>query len=927
MSIRIVKRDGSYCEYDPSRINTFVGYVCEDIDNVSMSDVVMNAGIKIVDGIKTTDINKVLIQSAEDLISVDTPNYDLVAGRMLISEIRKSAYGIFEPPSLYEIISDNVRLGKYDPLLLEHFTEEEIDELDAYICHDRDFNISIAGAREWSDKYLIKDRITGVFYESPQVAYMVGAMANFMFDDGNEKYTRLDLIKKRYDHLSLGYWNCPTPQIAGLRTTTRTYSSCVLIETDDSIDGIGATEYAAKRYAALKAGLGIGSHNLRARGRPIRAGEAINTGVLSHSKSIEESALSCSQGGLRKGSLTFNWSGWHLDYDNIVRFKNNARLDSDSMKHSDHSIQMNGHMLRRVLRDEDIFLFSPEEVPDLKDKFYSSDIDGFAELYEKYSKEGQIEKRVIPGREWFNTYISERFGTGRIYAFFTDNVNKYGPFIEEKAPIRFSNLCQEITQHTEPLKFVHAEDGKFDMDGLIALCNLGGINWGAIEHKEEFEEIAEIGVRALDNILSMQYYPFEAARKHNDMYRPIGIGITGLAYWLAKNNLKYDNCYELLDEWTDYWAYSITKASIGLAKGRGACGAIANTKWSQGLFTVDYVAPATNNIVVHQVREHWEQLRPDLIKYGIRNATLMAIMPSECEVGTNKVLMDDNSQKTIYEILEEHLPEYRGIETLGIPERFEVSPFKLKGGRTVYSVYYNGFRDVYSIEFEDNFLAEYTENHLFMIRAGDVVDWRRIDQLKAGDVAVGIDGKELRVIEVFKTMPKHTWGLSTEDERYYAGNGLLMHNTSAKVSGRGTTNGVEPIRALITSKGGKSSKAKFVAPGLPNLKDKYDLVWDWTNCSGLIKTYAIIQKYVDQAISANTYYNKSNYEGGKIPLRVVAQDFFDHYSYGGKTLYYNNNNDDNKSLIEFNPVDATPRIEEVQGSQSSDEEYCESCTL
>lgn len=778
MSFNVIKRNGSLAEYDPSKINMFVEYVCEGISGVSMSDIIMNAKLKLSDGVKTEDINKILIQSAEDLISIESPNYDLVAGRMLISEIRKNAYGEFDPPHLYYIIKENVILGKYDNLLLEHYTKEEINELNNYIVHDRDYNISISGAREWADKYIIQDRINKTYFESPQVAYMVSAMANFIFDEGNEKYSRIEFIKKRYDHLSLGLWNSPTPQNAGMRTPTRNYSSCVLIETDDSIDGIAATEFTGKRYATLKAGLGIGSQNLRGKGRPIRNGDAINTGVLSHAKSIEESVLSCSQGGLRKGSMTFNWLGWHIDYDNIVRFKNNARLDSDSMKHSDHSIHMNGEMLRRVVSNEDIYLFSPEQTRDLVKLFYSSDREGFAKLYEELGNSDKVESKRINAREWFSTFVSERFGTGRIYTMFADNANKYGPFIDSVAPITMSNLCQEITQHTLPVKFSQNDDFTLNIDGLIALCNLGGINWGAFDKKEDFEEVAYVGVRALDNLLSLQNYPFNAARKHNAMYRPIGIGITGLAYWLAKNDLKYDNCYELLDEWADYWSYCITKASVELAKERGACDALENTKWSKGLFKVDYVPEAVNEIVQHKVRQHWEDLRPDLIKYGIRNATLMAAMPAE---------------------------------------------------------------------------------------------------------------------------------------------------TSAKISGRGTTNGIEPIRSLVVSKGGKSSKGKFVVPELTRLKDKYDIVWEWTDSSALIKVCAVLQKYIDQAISVNTYYNKNNYPDGKIPFNVVAQDILDHYSYGGKTLYYNNNNDDNTSAVEYENGSSTTTV--VVQDDNQEDDYCESCTL
>ena len=341
--MQVLKKNGVSVPYDVSKINSFLELITQGIDNVSMSDIIMNSDILLYDGISTTQINSVFIKSAENLITEETPNYDLVAGRILMSEIRKSAYGDFDPDDLYEIVSRNVLIGRYDPELLIHYTKEEFEYFDMFIDHDRDLQFSIAGVREWEDKYLVKDKKSNQFFESPQVSYMLMAMSTFMYDQGNEKYSRSDLVKLRYEHLSLGYVNSPTPQSAGLRTSTRNYSSCVLLEADDSIDGISAVERVSKKYATLKAGLGIGVQGLRATNQPIRNGEAINTGVLPHAKSIELSATSCSQGGIRKGSCTFNWLGWHLDFEDIIRYKNGAKLDDDSMKHSDHSILINDY--------------------------------------------------------------------------------------------------------------------------------------------------------------------------------------------------------------------------------------------------------------------------------------------------------------------------------------------------------------------------------------------------------------------------------------------------------------------------------------------------------------------------------------------------------------------------------------------------------
>ena len=387
-----------------------------------------------------------------------------------------------------------------------------------------------------------------------------------------------------------------------------------------------------------------------------------------------------------------------------------------------------------------------------------------------------IAKKKIPATEWIFPIVTERFGTGRIYLLMMDNTNKYSPFIPELAPVRMSNLCVEINQHTEPLKYVTKEDGSETIEGLIALCNLGGINFGLINNIKDLEEICMVTVRAIDNLLDLQYYPFEAARLHNELYRPMGIGITGLAYWLAKNDLTYSNCYELLDEWVDFWSYSIIKASMELSREKGACKGFKSTKWSQGILPVDNYAKAVDEIYAPPKRDHWNYIRENIQEYGIRNATLMAIMPSE---------------------------------------------------------------------------------------------------------------------------------------------------TSAKISGRGTTNGVEPIRDFIVQKGGKSSKGKFVAPELSTLKDKYDLVWDWTGCTQLIQTYAIIQKYTDQSLSANTYYGKNKFPGGKIPVKTIIKDITLAIKYGLKSLYYNNNDDDNTELFNGNMI-VSPQQKVILDDDDND---CESCKL
>lgn len=778
MSINVIKRGGKVVPYNPERINTFLEFVCDGLDNVSVSEIALNSGLMIHDGISTSDINKALLESAHNLISEDTPDYAIVAGRILVCDIRKEVYGDFEPVDLLSIIKDNTELGWYDPAILEKFSEDEINELNNYIDHDRDLMYSISGMREWESKYLIKNASTSQKFESPQVSYMLVSMMYFIDDKGDGVTDRIGFIKEMYDLLSLGYWNIPTPHLARLRTPTKAFSSCVLLPVGDDIESISEASVAARRYATLGAGLGVDVSRLRSRNAPIRGGVAINTGALYHSKSIEEAALSCSQGQTRKGSLTFNWWGLHKDIEEILTYKNNMKKDSEAMKHSDHTIFINGFILDAVRNNQELHCFDPNDVPELYKSFYSDDDEWFLREYKK-AVESDLPRSIINARTYWDSLISERFNTGRVYIAFADNINKQSMYKNDKYQITQSNLCMEIVLPTEPIRKVYnSETETYTQEGLIALCNLGGVNFGAVDKPEDLLRIVKVGHRALDNLLSYQEHPFPAARRHNELFRPLGIGITGLAYWMARHDLNYSNCYHELDKWMQYFSYAAIDASVELAKERGKCLGYEDTKWSEGKLPMDMVNDYYEKFMPHIDHVDWDSLRAKLSKYGVRNASLLAMFPAE---------------------------------------------------------------------------------------------------------------------------------------------------TSAKVSGSGTTNGVEPIRELLIAKGGKNKRAIFVVPELKRLKNKYDRVWDNLDNTSLIKTYGVIQKYTDQAISCNTYYNKSNYSSGKIPNEIINYDIFLHKALGGKTLYYNNNYDgQSQSFMDGKDIISGGDVTIVT---SSDEDDCESCKL
>jgi ribonucleoside-diphosphate reductase alpha chain len=761
---RVTKRGGRLEPLDLQKFHKVVAWACEGLAGTSASEIEIRSQVQFYDKIKTTDIQETLIKATAELISEDAPNYQYAASRLINYNLRKEIYGQPEPCSLYDHYDHVADWGYYSKEIGEHYSQSDFDWLDKQLDHERDFAIAYAGMEQFRGKYLVKNRVTGQFYETPQMAYMLIAMTLFR---NYPKTTRLKWVKDFYDAISTFEISLPTPIMAGLRTPQKQFSSCVLIETDDSLDSINATSSAIVKYVSQKAGIGIGAGRIRAIGSPIRNGDAAHTGVIPFYKLFQSAVKSCSQGGVRGGAATLHYPIWHLEVEDLLVLKNNKGTDDNRVRHMDYSVQFNKVMYERLLTGGNITLFSPSDVPELYDAFFT-DSDRFRSLYEGYEADASIRKKSISAIDLFSSFIQERKDTGRIYLMNVDHANDHGSFIKELAPIKMSNLCQEIDLPTKPLSHV------FDEEGEISLCTLAAVNWGKIRSKYDFARVCELAVRGLDEILDYQDYPVRAAEIGTMNRRPLGIGIINLAYWLAKNDLSYQNITEeglkKLHEWTEAWSYSLIKASIELAKEKGPCLSLNETKYSQGILPIDTYKRDVDALVEPSYDFDWDLLREELQIHGIRNSTLMALMPSE---------------------------------------------------------------------------------------------------------------------------------------------------TSAQISN--STNGIEPIRALVSVKTSKDGVLKQVAPEVRRLKNKYDLLWDQKSPEGYLKICAVLQKFIDQGISVNTSYNPKHYEDEQIPMSELIRHVIMFYKYGGKQLYY------------FNTADGAGELEvkqpEATQSTELDNETCDSCTI
>jgi ribonucleoside-diphosphate reductase alpha chain len=753
-TIYVIKRNGEKELLDYDKINNVLLWACENINNVSASDVAMNARLQISDGIDTKSIHQVLIQSAANMISEKTPNYQHVASNLLNFYIRKNIFGVQDNlPHLKDVIKMNIDRDVYDEIILDKYSDEEINKLNKYIRHNRDYNFTYAGLQQLIDKYLLKDRKTGETFETPQYMYMLIAMTLLSDYEGKE---RLQKIKSFYNDISLFKISLPTPIMAGVRTPTRQYSSCTLIDVDDTLESIYNSNTAMGYYTAKRAGIGI-NIRIRSAGDKIRNGEVIHTGVIPFLKMFESTVKSCTQNGIRGGSATTYIPFWHKEIQDILVLKNNKGTDDNRVRKLDYGIQFSKIFYSRFVKNQNISLFSPADTPGLYESF-GIDNDKFDELYQKYEKDTSIDKIVIPAKQLMNQLIQERIGTGRIYIMNIDNANTHSAFLDK---IYMSNLCVEINLPTTPIQDINDDD---DDDGEIALCVLSAINLGEVKDLSDLEGVLKNTVAGLDFVITHQDYPVKAAKKMLKR-RSVGIGVTNLAYYLAKNGVDYDSpeALEIVDELMEHIQYYAIKASVELAKEFGPCEWFNRTKYSKGILPIDTYSKNVDQLVKRKPSLDWESLRKDVLKYGMRNSTLTAIMPCESSsVVTN------------------------------------------------------------------------------------------------------------------------------------------------------STNGIEPIRSLITVKKSKQGLLKMVAPEINKLKNKYQLAFDLNGNKGITRIQAVIQKWIDQGISANHYYDFTKYDEGNLPLSEVAKDLLEFYKYGGKQLYYANSND--KKTDDFSDI-TTNKSNEKQEEQ------------
>jgi len=614
---KVKKRNGSIEPLNLEKMHVMVEEACKGLAGVSASQVEIQSGIQFYDGISTAEIQEILIRSASDLIDLEVPNYQFVAARLLLFSVRKQLFnGIYDIPTVYDHVKANAEKRVYDPEILDLYSKEEFDKLQSFIDHERDYYFTYAGLRQVVDKYLVQDRSSGALYETPQFMYLLISATIF---SKYPKDVRLDYVKKYYDAISKHKLNIPTPIMAGVRTPLRQFASCVLVDSDDTLDSIFSSDMAIGKYVAQRAGIGINAGRIRGINAKIRDGEVQHTGVVPFLKKFESTVRCCTQNGIRGGSATVHFPIWHQEIQDIIVLKNNKGTEDNRVRKLDYSIQLSKLFYERFITNSEITLFSPHDVAGLYDSFGTEDFD---DLYVKYENDESIPKKKVKAQELILDLLKERAETGRLYLMNIDHCNSHSSFLDK---VEMSNLCQEITLPTKPIQHIDDESGE------IALCILSAVNIGKIRDLSDLEVLCDLSVRSLDELIDFQQYPVKAAELATKARRSLGVGYIGLAHYLAKNGVNYDDqeAWNLVHDLTEAFQYYLIKSTVNLAKEKGACKYSDRTKYGNGILPIDTYKHDVDEIVPNKLKFDWEDLRNQVKEYGVRNSTLSAQMPSE----------------------------------------------------------------------------------------------------------------------------------------------------------------------------------------------------------------------------------------------------------------------------------------------------------
>ncbi len=691
--ITVIKRNGRIEPLDITKIQKYTCEAVEGLENVSQSELELDAHIQFRDKISTEEIQLTLIKTAVDKIDVDRPDWTFVAARLFLYDLyhkvsRFTGYG-----TLAEYFERGEKEGRIVTGLKEKY---DLEDLDNYIRPERDLQFTYLGVRTLYDRYLLKDRENNPI-ELPQHMFM--AIAMFL---AQNEFNRQDWAKRFYDLISKFEVMLATPTLSNARTPRHQLSSCYVGSTPDNIEGIfdGYKEMAL--LSKFGGGIGWDWSRVRGIGSSIDGHKNAAGGIVPFLKITNDIAIAVDQLGTRKGAIAVYLEPWHIDVVDFLDLKKNSGEERRRAHDLFPALWINDLFMQRVSEDAMWTLFDPLDTPDLTEVYGEE----FEKRYMAYEQDESITKEVVSAKELWKKVLLSYFETGNPFLCFKDSANRANPNSHDGI-IRSSNLCTEIFQNTEPnyykikVSFVDGttrfydeeEDVNVDsgitkkakkitaldtiddkeiyivekekQDGKTAVCNLASINLSRVHTKEDIERIMPVAIRMLDNVIDLNFYPLSKVKDTNLQTRAIGLGVMGEAQMLAEQKIEWGSSehFYKIDEIMEAVSYNAIQASSNLAIEKGKYEKFEGSNWSKGIFPIDVANEEAKKLVdrggLFGYTYDWEKLRQKVKKDGMRNGYLMAIAPTSSIsilVGTTQAIEPVYKRKWFEENLSGLIP-------------------------------------------------------------------------------------------------------------------------------------------------------------------------------------------------------------------------------------------------------------------------------
>ena len=617
----VIKRDGRVEEFSAEKINSWIQWSEKTVNpkDFNWSTIVLKTISTLPEQVTTKELQEALIR---ECLNQDTWEGSRMAGRLYASALSKELYETRKHPHIQELH----KILYEKSIIIDtslYYTDEEYDEINKMLLHRKDYTYSHYAINQLVKKYSLKDRVSKITFETPQFIYMRVVMQTFL---NYHKPDRLEKMKSLYEDLCYQRINVPTPYFANSLTANPNVASCSVMTCEDEAESIGVENTLA--YTLTTAGSGVGAHfKTRSLNDPVRNGLVKHAGKIPYFRAFANIMKSSTQ-GTRSGASTIHFPSFDPEINNLIRLKNPLTPLANRVRESDYSIGLNKEFIKRAILDKSFWLFSYKTNPELYEKFYHADSQKFDSLLEQYSITDPDKVKEVSASGLLSDVMTNRAETARLYVHLADTINKQTPY---KETIYSSNLCQEIALPTKPY-LTHLDLYNDEPEGVVAFCNLAGLNIPNIKDDEEYERACYNALLMIEHGIENNNLPFPALNANLKDYRSAGVGIVGLAYLMAKKGLSYttQEGKDFIFEQAERYGYFVTKAATKITEEYGIAKRMDRNKYPEGWLPMDDASPAALALTTKSLSYDWEALRNRIKSLGgLRFTSLMAIAPAE----------------------------------------------------------------------------------------------------------------------------------------------------------------------------------------------------------------------------------------------------------------------------------------------------------